>query len=174
MAAMVQAMTKVREAAPNAGREVIERAVEEIVMRWPEGALGRLNPTSAGKVAKLVVAKFQDTTTLGSLALYIRTCRCVAVASCPNPAGHDEVRKLCAEPLAKEVITEELRQLWKEVTEYWYESRYRAMRLGTGKSPAKRDEPVLTARQPPAPVMQQAKRSGRVLQFIRRMRPDRH
>jgi hypothetical protein len=128
MVAMVHAMTKLRNVAPDMARRVIERTVEDIVMQWPDGVAGRLNAKTAGKLAKRVVAKFQDTTSLGSLPLYIKTCRCVAIASCPDPANHYDVRKYCAEPLVKDLVSQELRHLWTDMIDHWHDSSYHAER----------------------------------------------
>jgi hypothetical protein len=114
MVAMVSALTTVGDAAP----EVIETAVEGIIRRRPSGAVGPLDAKTAGKVAKLVVRKLQAATTLGSLPLYIKTCRCVAIVSCPVPADHNDVREY-AEAQVKEMVTEELRHLLKETIEHW-------------------------------------------------------
>jgi hypothetical protein len=132
MVAMVRAMTKLREVAPQAGRELAERVVEEIAVRWPEGVLGQLDAESAGKLAKIGIAKLQDATTLGSLSVYIEACRYIAVASCPNPAAHHDVIKYCAEPLIEEKISEEARELLKDVTERWYKNRYSGEQWSTG------------------------------------------
>jgi hypothetical protein len=134
MVAMVQAMTKLHEAAPQAGRELAERVVKEIAERWPEGVLGQLDAESAGKLAKIGIGKLQDATTLGSLPVYIEACRYIAVASCPNPAAHDDVIKYCAEPLIEGKISEEARELLKEVTEHWYANRYSGEQWRTGNA----------------------------------------
>jgi hypothetical protein len=125
---LVEAMTTLLEAAPTAAREMAERVIEEIVRRRPGGVVGRLNAKTAGKVAKVLVGKFQDTTTLGSLRLYITVCRCVAVASCPDPEDHPEVRERCIDPLRKEIVakvTAEVQRLLTELIERWYEDVYR-------------------------------------------------
>jgi hypothetical protein len=128
MVAMVQVMTKLRDLAPEMARQAVERAVQEIVTQRPDGVAGRLDARAAGKVAKRVVAKFQDTTSLGSLPLYIKTCRCVAIASCPDPANHHDVRKHCAEPLVKDLVSQELRHLWTDMIDRWYDSSDHAER----------------------------------------------
>jgi hypothetical protein len=127
MVAMVSAMTKVGDAAPEAAGEVVETVVEEIIRRRPGGAVGPLDAKTAGKVAKLVVGKLQAATSLGSLPLFIKTCRCVAIVSCPEPADHEEVRKY-AEAQMKEMISEELRHLLKDTIEHWQEYGYGAER----------------------------------------------
>jgi len=118
MVAMVSAMTKVGNAAPEAAREVVETVVEEIIRRRPGGAVGPLDAKTAGRVAKLVVGKLQATTTLGSLPLYIKACRYVAIVSCPAPADHNEIREY-AETQVKEVISAELRDLLRETIKHW-------------------------------------------------------
>jgi hypothetical protein len=145
MVVVVEAMTRLRDAAPEAAREMAERVVEAIVVRRPGGVVGQLGAKTAGKLAKMATGKLQAITSLGSLPLYIETCRYVAIVSCPDPADHDEVRKTCVEPLLKATVSDELRHLWREVQERWHETTYRESTHRGGQPSDASAEPAPTA-----------------------------
>jgi hypothetical protein len=113
MVAMVKALTRLSEMLPEAFGAAIEKAVSDM------GKAGQLNAESAGKIAKIIARRAQDAATGGGPALYIEFCRYVAIVSCPSIVEHGDVWTYCFRPLLQDRISEEARDLVKDMLAHW-------------------------------------------------------